>query len=230
MLANFADSFQDLYGQENVTMNIHLLRHMANSVRQLGPLWSQSAFGFETNNGVLIRFRTATNHHLQQIAWKYSTQKTMLEKSRKSMDVSDSQIVCGKKMVISIGMEEKQTINDFGFIFSDNILHIFSNVKIRGVNFSSKYSKEFSTIDYFLEFRNNEFFAARFYFMNEERIYVFVDIYTTTATSNHLKEIESTNTYKIFDINEITTKLIYMKILKREIVTKVPNRFEKTSQ
>lgn len=58
-LYQFADEYEVLYGQENVTMNLHLCRHVAESVRNLGPLWAQSAFGFETNNGVLVRTNKA---------------------------------------------------------------------------------------------------------------------------------------------------------------------------
>lgn len=38
MLVKFADDFETLYGKHNVTMNIHLLRHFADSVLQSGPL------------------------------------------------------------------------------------------------------------------------------------------------------------------------------------------------
>lgn len=55
MLIQFADEFETLYGIDSVTMNIHLLRHMSTAVRNLGPLWAQSAFGFEANNGVLVK-------------------------------------------------------------------------------------------------------------------------------------------------------------------------------
>lgn len=69
-LERFSNEFEGLYGKENVTMNIHLLRHIANAVRHNGPLWAQSTFGFETNNGVLARVTAKTNI-LHSIAWKY---------------------------------------------------------------------------------------------------------------------------------------------------------------
>lgn len=58
-LNEFVEKFEDFYGKHNVTMNIHLLKHIANSVRNLGPLWAQSAFSFETNNGVIVRANQA---------------------------------------------------------------------------------------------------------------------------------------------------------------------------
>lgn len=54
-LLQFEKEFEILYGPQNVTMNINLIRHVAEAVKQLGPLWTQSVFGFEANNGELVR-------------------------------------------------------------------------------------------------------------------------------------------------------------------------------
>lgn len=70
-LNQFADSFEELYCRNNVTMNLHLLRHMPMAVRYLGPLWAQSAYGFEANNGVVTRSNTACSEIVHQLAWKY---------------------------------------------------------------------------------------------------------------------------------------------------------------
>lgn len=53
-LNEFADSFENLYGKNNVTINIHLVRHLADVVKNLGPLWAHSAYGFEANNGIVV--------------------------------------------------------------------------------------------------------------------------------------------------------------------------------
>lgn len=39
--------------QRYYTANVHLLVHIADSVRCLGPLWTHSAFPFEDTNGWL---------------------------------------------------------------------------------------------------------------------------------------------------------------------------------
>lgn len=202
---------------------------MANSVRNLGPLWSQSAFGFETNNGVLVHSRRAKNHYLQQISWKYCTKVALISSQKKdSVDENNKINVCGKKTEIQIEPYEKKIYEDFGFFFSSNILDIYKTIRMHGVNFTSEYAKEVSTIDYFLEFRIEEIGAARFYFVIDGEIYVFFDIHSIADSTDHLVEIKAAETSKIMNIKEINTKLIYMKIRNREIVTKIPNRFEKT--
>lgn len=43
-----------LYGARYMTANVHLLVHLADSVRTLGPLWTHSCFHFEDKNGYLL--------------------------------------------------------------------------------------------------------------------------------------------------------------------------------
>lgn len=41
-------------GERYMTMNVHNLLHLPSVVRQLGPLWVNSCFGFETAIGELL--------------------------------------------------------------------------------------------------------------------------------------------------------------------------------
>jgi hypothetical protein len=53
-LHNFVGEFSVLYGLEHMSYNIHLLQHLATSVREWGPLWGTSNFMFESSNGFLL--------------------------------------------------------------------------------------------------------------------------------------------------------------------------------
>lgn len=44
---------------------------------KFGPLWSQSAHGFEANNGVFTKGNTFTKSILHQLAWKYSMKQSI---------------------------------------------------------------------------------------------------------------------------------------------------------
>lgn len=50
-----------LYNSTAATFNVHSLRHLADSVRDLGPLWANSTFAFESGNGKLVKSITAAN-------------------------------------------------------------------------------------------------------------------------------------------------------------------------
>lgn len=58
------------YGQ-SVTMNVHLLRHYGQIVRDCGPLWAYSLFAFETNMGILSRYSAGGANIIDQISGKY---------------------------------------------------------------------------------------------------------------------------------------------------------------
>ncbi|XP_034253671.1 uncharacterized protein LOC117652688 [Thrips palmi] len=51
LLCQFVQQFEVLYGVRNMSFNVHLLRHLAECVRNIGPLHSISCFMFEDLNG-----------------------------------------------------------------------------------------------------------------------------------------------------------------------------------
>lgn len=53
MLTAYYELFPELYGKINCTLNSHLLIHLPKYVRLWGPLWTHSAFGFESVNGFI---------------------------------------------------------------------------------------------------------------------------------------------------------------------------------
>ena len=55
-LTNFVHRYANLYGEQHMNMNVHNLLHYADSVRELGPLWTTSLFPFESFNGQVRRF------------------------------------------------------------------------------------------------------------------------------------------------------------------------------
>lgn len=77
MLESFVQQHQVLFGKQNMVMVAHLLKHLAESVRQLGPLWCHSAFPFERNNGYLLKLVSGTTDVLHQISSKYCLSKSV---------------------------------------------------------------------------------------------------------------------------------------------------------
>ncbi|PIK56884.1 hypothetical protein BSL78_06210 [Apostichopus japonicus] len=50
ILVKFVIQMKELYGAHNMSYNVHLLLHLADTVRNCGPLWSNSCFPFEGYN------------------------------------------------------------------------------------------------------------------------------------------------------------------------------------
>ncbi|KAK3920919.1 Capsid protein, partial [Frankliniella fusca] len=68
VLTRFCKAFQDLYGKRHMSSNFHLLRHLHENVRDLGPLFFTSCFTFEDLNGKLANLAHGTRHAGLKIA------------------------------------------------------------------------------------------------------------------------------------------------------------------
>lgn len=79
MLQNFVARAERLYGQACMTFNVHLLLHLSNSVRNLGPLWAHSAFVFEGGNGAITRCVTAAKGIPRQIVERVAMSQLLTE-------------------------------------------------------------------------------------------------------------------------------------------------------
>ncbi|XP_033122015.1 uncharacterized protein LOC117121027 [Anneissia japonica] len=77
LLMKFVLDAEEIYGKEYITYNMHLLTHMADSVRNWGPLWSISCFAFESMNHKLGKMISGTQHIEKQIAHKFLLCRTL---------------------------------------------------------------------------------------------------------------------------------------------------------
>lgn len=77
MLLEFVIRFQALFGEASMTSNVHLLTHLAKSVKLLGPLWAHSAFVFESANGSLLKLVHGTKDVPKQIVGKFLLHKSI---------------------------------------------------------------------------------------------------------------------------------------------------------
>lgn len=223
-LTKFADEYEILYGQCNVTMNVHLLRHIAFAVRQLGPLWAQSTFALEANNALLTN-TTSRRSVLHSISWKY---KSRLSLSSIDIERSASMKVHGKEK-ITLSKSEMDTLNSNNFkTETSNLFIIYQRISVQNKIFTSKKCKDLSTIDYFVKLHGGEMGSVMFYFVSNNTLFALFELYDVTDTLDHLYVVRQSSVKKIIKLQEIDKKMIYMKIRGREILVLRPNMYEKT--
>lgn len=58
LLLSFCETFESLYGKEHCTINMHLHAHLADCIRDFGPVYSFWLFSFERLNGILGSYHT----------------------------------------------------------------------------------------------------------------------------------------------------------------------------
>lgn len=66
-LDEFVKKFEEIYFLENMTFNVHLLLHIADSVLHWGPLWTQNTFCFESENHNILKAIKSANGVTHQI-------------------------------------------------------------------------------------------------------------------------------------------------------------------
>ena len=72
-----------VYGLKSCTFNVHQLIHLADSVRNCGPLWASAALMFESNNHLLQKMFHGTQHIPQQIVEFYMISKKIPRLAKK---------------------------------------------------------------------------------------------------------------------------------------------------
>lgn len=73
LLQHFCYMFEVLYGKRHMSANMHQVLHLADCVRDLGPLWVYSCFKFEDLNGQLVKMFHGTKNPEIQICNTLST-------------------------------------------------------------------------------------------------------------------------------------------------------------
>jgi hypothetical protein len=91
MLLEFVSQFSCLYDTCYMTLNLHQLVHLADSVRTLGPLYTHSCFPFEDKNGILLRMICGTQNIDNQIITGVSFLQKLPELKQKTIE-SDSEL------------------------------------------------------------------------------------------------------------------------------------------
>lgn len=87
-LRKFIIQYQEYYGIENMVYNVHLLSHLADCVKNCGPLWAYSNFNFEDNNGELASYVQGTTDVEKQILSKIFYDGIILDFSSRSLVLS----------------------------------------------------------------------------------------------------------------------------------------------
>ena len=86
----FVVQMKQLYGIENVSFNVHLLTHLADSVLAWGPLWATSAFIFEDSNRKLLNMFHGTQGVQIQIVKHFLGYKQLTEKAASCMGTASA--------------------------------------------------------------------------------------------------------------------------------------------
>ena len=77
MLVAFYELLPELYGDTSCPLNSHLLIHLTKYVRLWGPLWTHSAFGFESMNGHISSMIHSKHRIADQLVFSIDVSNTL---------------------------------------------------------------------------------------------------------------------------------------------------------
>ncbi|KAE8745036.1 hypothetical protein FOCC_FOCC008348 [Frankliniella occidentalis] len=119
-LHKFVGDIDRLYGIEHMTISIHLLTHLGDSVFNFGQPWTHSAFSYESFNNDIKMFVKSSNGMAKQI-WKGMQLRVALKNLEEDVGacLTPSQKDYFNKMTITsirCQVEPHQTIGDVSFL------------------------------------------------------------------------------------------------------------------
>ena len=234
MLSDFVALLPELYGERSCTINTHLLTHLAKYVRLWGPLWTHSAFGFESKNGHRFHSRSAI---LDQLVFNMDVQQTlklihpMLQehKSEETLEilqsfggdaprrnmrqVGDNTYTVGKVEPKKLSSTERQALQ----IHADSCVQSCSRMFHQGTLYhSTRYAKGFgkrdSTICSFLDGHQQKFGQIQCFCLNPQPIALVLEMKESPSTlltraGNPCREV--LNEYKRINYLNIIFQEVY---------------------
>lgn len=226
-LNQFVKEYEEYYGKESMTMNIHLLTHIAFCVKNLGPLWTQSMFSFESNNATFSRYVKGHNDVVSELTTKYILGKSL---SKKKHPISEKSNELEYKKKIKLKPNEVSALKTVIGISLDknNLFQIYCVYKKNQERYSSvEYSSAKKTVDYVVEMKDKVVGKVKFYFEYRGRSYLLLEKYKRDNTRiQHIKEIVPTNNESVYFADEIEKKFIYVSFSSKHYITNRPNIFE----
>lgn len=225
MLHRFVKQHQQLFGVTNMVMNVHLLKHLAQNVRLLGPLWCHSTFPFERNNGVLLKNVNGTTDVLAQIASKYCLSKSIIDR-KTELKASENVLLGRSEKIVRSSLRVFNTESMKEINLSNKELYVHKRINFKNVIYTSiSYTRATVTVDYFVE-ANDMIGKAKFYFESNSKMYAIIEEFEVVDNIYHILEVQPTHRNILVPVIEIKQKYIYLKVGLHEYIASVPNPYE----
>lgn len=227
-LSEFVKLFEKHYGSHNMVMNVHLLSHVVQCVRRLGPLWAQSAFAFENFNGQLANYVIGPTDTLLQVTTKYVLSKMISQHVDRGRGTSDFNQLLGRATMFTVqDQDEIRALKESG-IQRPTILIMKRYRDGNGIIYTSSiYLKAKKTIDYFIQSDDGRLGVIKYFFKYWGQNYIMLRLYNEIQRFYHITEVIQDEKCAVIPVTNIIEKKIYVKVHAREYVTFEPNAFER---
>lgn len=231
LLRLFVSLIEKLYGDRQLTYNVHMLLHLKLCVKRWGPLWAWSAFPFENFNGFLSRIVHSSKHIGQElvnniiIAQGIQVLKNKVTKHALSPE-SIQNCIIGKPLKIVLNETEIRsefltsvgTVDQLIQIEGNDVL-IYGRAKIFSEIYTSERYTLLKTNSYNVEFKiknaeSKQYGSIRLFFTKLDNVFFMFRPLTvihknmfyhrdTKTKVNHILPIKEENYFYIVQIKDI---------------------------
>lgn len=241
LLHIFVKQIKSLYGEREMTYNVHQLLHLCLSVERWGPLWATSAFSFESHNGFLAKIVHGTYNMGQEMMNNLKiVEGTNILKTK----VKPKNIVSNKNEFHFdlLGKSVRYKHNADLLLSMDldpKIAKFYSRVKVGNDTYTSTFYKttKFNNFTVQIELKDGSFFygAIQIFFTYSNKLYFIASMFDidesnilshndTAAVVKHIIPIIEPRNFKLIQLDDV--KYLSHLIRVGRYVCKNPNLFK----
>lgn len=249
MLTVFYEKVTDLYPEELCTMNVHSLIHLTQTVKNFGPLWAYSCFGFESMNGHLKKHCHGTRNVLPQLVHNLRFHQTVMDADYNAKDHEDG--VRGRVKQKRLSPEFLQALNEGNYVTSNPIFPVFCRYKQNGILYKTwKNADQLrnSSVCKFLTANGTQLFGSIQYFCLSATVPVAIiaafrpakdafegveratipDLNLFSLTNSCVFKVEKVQQLQAVPVSSILTKCVCISIPSKPyyFIVTVPNSYE----
>lgn len=235
-LVTFVAQYQEMYGIELMTFNIHSLLHLVKYVCRSGPLWASSTFCFESAIFYLQQAITGPKGRYDQIEKRTLQRLTFNETCRKLATTEACKSYCEKLFSHPENKNVIRTTDNVTLIglieSSDNKHQSYDRCIFKSSVFHSiKYRRPTKTNDTMVALITKEIGEIQQFKVKEDITYVTLKLFAETddhlLTVRHIKKVIPTDKFIEIPITLIHEKLIFMTPEKNSFyVSRLPNNIK----
>ncbi|XP_046482806.1 uncharacterized protein [Neodiprion pinetum] len=230
-LTKFVAEFEILYGKEYVTFNVHSLLHVVKSVKSSGPLWTTSAFSFESTNYRLKQQVNGPKGVDDQIAMGYLNKNMFQWKLGENMELSEeSQNYC-KRLFAGRPHTSNCTITpDNVVLLGKPVVHdngevIYARCIFKNTPFhSARYRPNKKTNDSVVQLVTTDIVQITGFVLVDGRTYIDaqnIDVVVELHVP-HIVRVRRSDEYRRIPMDDIQEKLLFLSVNNLTYICKSP--------
>lgn len=236
----FVARFEQLYGLEAMTFNVHVLLHLVENVRRTGPLWATSAVAYERNIYLLKRTLNGSKGAAQQMT-KKTLQRLSYKYEPRPFSVHDAiNNFCESVFYTKRFTTNVKTINNVTFFgerkVADEALEkqFFYRCFYRNQIYSSvKYTRTKKFDDTIILLKTGEIAQIKdIYLFNDDTCWFVIEKFITeqftigTLKISHIWEIKARADCSTILISDVQSKMVKLDVSDKKYVCNIPNCIE----